>query len=68
MRRIFDTAQVPRLAGITYPLFGGGGGALISGGINSPELQDARDEGYLVMRKPLDTARFRAVLASRAEK
>ncbi len=39
-------------------------GAMVSGEINSPELQDAQDEGYLVLRKPLDTAQLRAILAT----
>ncbi len=37
-------------------------GAMVSGEINSPELQDAEDEGYLVLRKPLDTGQLRAIL------
>lgn len=37
-------------------------GAMVSGEINSPELRDAQDEGYLVLRKPLDTAQLRVIL------
>ena len=39
-------------------------GAMVSGEINSPELQEAQDEGYLVLRKPLDTAQLHAVLST----
>ncbi|MDP3170820.1 MAG: hybrid sensor histidine kinase/response regulator [Polaromonas sp.] len=39
-------------------------GAMVSGDINSPELQDAQDEGYLVLRKPLDTAQLRVILST----
>lgn len=39
-------------------------GAMVSGEINSTELQDAQDEGYLVLRKPLDTAQLHAILAT----
>ncbi|MBA4329371.1 MAG: hybrid sensor histidine kinase/response regulator [Polaromonas sp.] len=39
-------------------------GAMVSGEINSPELQDAQDEGYLVLRKPLDTGQLHAILAT----
>ncbi|WP_395055287.1 ATP-binding protein [Polaromonas sp.] len=42
----------------------GASGAMVSGEINSPELQDAQEEGYLVLRKPLDTAQLRAVLTT----
>jgi DNA-binding NtrC family response regulator len=42
----------------------GASGAMVSGEINSPELQGALDEGYLVLRKPLDTAQLRAILAT----
>jgi hypothetical protein len=37
---------------------------MVSGEINSPELQEAQDEGYLVLRKPLDTAQLRAILTT----
>ena len=42
----------------------GASGAMVSGEINSPELQAAQDEGYLVLRKPLDTAQLRAILVT----
>lgn len=45
----------------------GASGAMVSGEINSPELQDAQEEGYLVLRKPLDTAQLRAILATWAQ-
>ena len=38
-------------------------GAMVSGETNSPELQEAQDEGYLVLRKPLDTAQLHTVLS-----
>ncbi|MDQ3272853.1 MAG: hybrid sensor histidine kinase/response regulator, partial [Pseudomonadota bacterium] len=37
-------------------------GAMVSGEIDSPELQDAQDEGYMVLRKPLDTDQLGAIL------
>ncbi len=39
-------------------------GAMVSGEINSPELQEAQEEGYLVLRKPLDTAQLRVILST----
>lgn len=42
----------------------GASGAIVSGEINSPELQQAQDEGYLVLCKPLDTAQLRVILAT----
>ncbi|MDP1567913.1 MAG: hybrid sensor histidine kinase/response regulator, partial [Polaromonas sp.] len=42
----------------------GASGAMVSGEINSPELQEAQDEGYLVLRKPLDPAQLRVILAT----
>lgn len=38
-------------------------GAMVSGEFDSPELQEAEAEGYLVLRKPLDAAALYAVLA-----
>ncbi len=38
-------------------------GAMVSGEISSPELQAAQDDGYLVLRKPLDTAQLCTVLS-----
>jgi len=38
-------------------------GAMVSGEISSPELQEAQDDGYLVLRKPLDTAQLYTVLS-----
>ncbi len=38
-------------------------GAMISGEFNSPELQRAESEGYLVLRKPVDVSALHAVLA-----
>ncbi|MFN4117643.1 ATP-binding protein [Acidovorax sp.] len=38
-------------------------GAMISGEFKAPALQDAEDEGYLVLRKPVDPAELHAVLA-----
>jgi signal transduction histidine kinase/ActR/RegA family two-component response regulator len=37
-------------------------GAMISGEFNSPELQEAEAEGYLVLHKPLDTMQIYAML------
>jgi signal transduction histidine kinase len=37
-------------------------GAMVSGEFNAPELQEAEAEGYLVLRKPLDTAQMYVVL------
>ncbi|MNU01291.1 hypothetical protein D3C72_2446480 [compost metagenome] len=37
-------------------------GAMVSGGLHSPELQEAENEGYLVLPKPLDVVRLHAVL------
>lgn len=39
-------------------------GAMVSGEVNSPELQDAQDEGCLVLRKPLDTDQLRVILST----
>lgn len=41
----------------------GASGAMVSGEINSPELLEAQDEGYLVLHKPLDTEQLHAVLS-----
>lgn len=38
-------------------------GAMVSGELHSPELQEAENEGYLVLPKPLDVVRLHAVLA-----
>jgi signal transduction histidine kinase/CheY-like chemotaxis protein len=38
-------------------------GAMVSGELHSPELQEAENEGYLVLRKPLDVVKLHAVLA-----
>ena len=37
-------------------------GAMVSGELQSPELAQAEDEGYLVLRKPLDPAALRPLL------
>ena len=37
-------------------------GAMVSGELDSPELAQAEDEGYTVLRKPLDPAALQAVL------
>jgi signal transduction histidine kinase/CheY-like chemotaxis protein len=37
-------------------------GAMVSGEFNAPELQEAEAEGYLVLRKPLDTAQMYTLL------
>lgn len=37
-------------------------GAMVSGEFNSPVLQQAEQEGYLVLRKPLEPARLHALL------
>ncbi|WP_372828523.1 hypothetical protein [Polaromonas sp.] len=39
-------------------------GAMVSVEIDSPELGEARDEGYLVLRKPLNSDQLRAILAT----
>ncbi|HQC28592.1 MAG TPA: hybrid sensor histidine kinase/response regulator, partial [Methylotenera sp.] len=38
-------------------------GAMISGEFNSPELQNAESEGYLVLHKPLEPDQLFAVLS-----
>ncbi|MDD2177835.1 ATP-binding protein [Acidovorax sp. D2M1] len=38
-------------------------GAMVSGEFDAPALQDAEDEGYLVLRKPVNPAELHAVLA-----
>ena len=38
-------------------------GAMVSGEFNAPALQDAEDEGYLVLRKPVNPVELQAVLA-----
>ena len=38
-------------------------GAMVSGEHNAPALQDAEDEGYLVLRKPVSPVELHAVLA-----
>jgi signal transduction histidine kinase/CheY-like chemotaxis protein len=38
-------------------------GAMVSGELHSPELQEAENEGYLVLRKPLEPAQLHAVLS-----
>ena len=38
-------------------------GAMVSGEYDSPELQTAQDEGYLVLRKPVDVDELHAVLS-----
>ncbi|HYW57947.1 MAG TPA: hybrid sensor histidine kinase/response regulator [Polaromonas sp.] len=42
-------------------------GAMVSGEINSPELEEAREEGYLVLRKPLNSDQLRAILVTWAK-
>ncbi len=37
-------------------------GAMVSGEFNSPILQEVEQEGYLVLRKPLEPARLHALL------
>jgi signal transduction histidine kinase len=37
-------------------------GAMVSGEFNSPELTQAENDGYLVLRKPLDLIELRAIL------
>ncbi|NCT88951.1 hybrid sensor histidine kinase/response regulator [Stenotrophomonas acidaminiphila] len=37
-------------------------GAMISGELDSAELADAQEQGYLVLRKPVETAELQAVL------
>mgnify|MGYP000282309470 FL=1 len=37
-------------------------GAMVSGEFNSPELLEAKDAGYLVLRKPVDLIELRAIL------
>lgn len=37
-------------------------GAMVSGEFNSPVLQEAEQEGYLVLRKPLEPAKLHALL------
>jgi hypothetical protein len=37
---------------------------MVSGEINSPDLQDAQEEGYLVLSKPLDIAQLHVVLST----
>ena len=39
-------------------------GAMVSGEFQSIELQDAENEGYLVLRKPLEPAQLHAVLST----
>lgn len=39
-------------------------GAMVSGELGSPELTDAEDEGYLVLRKPVDPDRLHALLST----
>ncbi|AGP45592.1 Sensor protein TorS [Serratia plymuthica] len=38
-------------------------GAMVSGEFNSPVLQEAEQEGYLVLRKPLEPAKLHALLS-----
>jgi signal transduction histidine kinase/tetratricopeptide (TPR) repeat protein len=40
------------------------GGAMVSGELQSADLAQAEDEGYLVLRKPLDLVALHAVLAN----
>lgn len=42
----------------------GASGAMVSGELHSAALAQAEDEGYLVLRKPLDLAALHAVLAN----
>ncbi|MBF9273250.1 hybrid sensor histidine kinase/response regulator, partial [Enterobacter hormaechei] len=37
-------------------------GAIVSGEFNSPVLLEAEQEGYLVLRKPLEPAKLHALL------
>lgn len=39
-------------------------GAMVSGELHSPELQEAEAEGYLVLRKPMDAAELHALLCA----
>jgi signal transduction histidine kinase/CheY-like chemotaxis protein len=39
-------------------------GAMVSGEFHSPELVEAENEGYLVLRKPLEPAQLHAVLST----
>lgn len=39
-------------------------GAMVSGELHSPELQEAEAEGYLVLRKPMDPAELHALLSA----
>jgi len=39
------------------------GGARVSGEFNSPILQEAEQEGYQVLRKPLEPAKLHALLS-----
>ena len=39
-------------------------GAMVSGEFHSAELQNAENEGYLVLRKPLEPAQLHAVLST----
>jgi signal transduction histidine kinase/CheY-like chemotaxis protein len=39
-------------------------GAMVSGEFHSPELQDAENEGYLVLSKPLEPGQLHAVLST----
>ena len=39
-------------------------GALVSGDFDSPELRQAADEGYVVLRKPLDPAQLHDLMAA----
>ncbi len=36
---------------------------MVSGELNAPALQEAEDEGYLVLRKPVNPVELHAVLA-----
>jgi hypothetical protein len=36
---------------------------MVSGEFNSPVLQEAEQEGYLVLRKPLEPAKLHALLS-----
>ena len=39
-------------------------GAMVSGELHSPELQEAEADGYLVLRKPMDPAELHALLSA----
>jgi hypothetical protein len=41
----------------------GARGAMVSGEFDAPALREAEDEGYLVLRKPVDPAELHTVLA-----